>query len=179
LVFFCDPKAASLSALDDEAQAVQDAFPRTADVRLVRNLDAQSLQQELLARPPRFFLFLGHTNVSLDGNTPTLAFTDRRRNLVAVKPASLSALLGSFSPAHGGPLSLVFLNGCESESLGRAVFAAGVPTVICWKTCVENGAAAVFSQAFFSAHMTHGCTTAAAFEQARQSVRTDAPARRA
>ena len=83
-------------------------------------------------------MFIGHANIELEGQR-TLAFTDRRRELVAVRPATLANMLGQFSPARGGPLELVFLNGCESEALGKAVRRAGIPNVVCWRTLVENG----------------------------------------
>ena len=143
---------------------MQRAYPRDADVRQVRNLDPNELRQELRTRPPRAFMFIGHANVQLEGQR-TLAFTDRRRELVAVRPETLASMLGQFSPARGGPLELVFLNGCESEALGQAVRRAGIPYVVCWRTLVENGAARPFSEAFFSAYAQHGCDAAEAFEQ--------------
>ena len=85
---------------------MQHAYPRDADVRHVRNLDPNELRQELRTRPPRAFMFIGHANVQLEGQR-TLAFTDRRRELVAVRPETLASMLGQFSPARGGPLELV------------------------------------------------------------------------
>jgi len=164
LIFSCNPKACALPGLDDEAHAVQRAYPRDADVRQVRNLDPNELRQELCTRPPRAFMFIGHANIELEGQR-TLAFTDRRRELVAVRPATLASMLGQFSPARGGPLELVFLNGCESEALGKAVRKAGIPNVVCWRTLVENGAARPFSEAFFTAYAQQGCDAAEAFEQ--------------
>ena len=143
---------------------MQRAYPRDADVRQVRNLDPNELRQELCTRPPRAFMFIGHANIELEGQR-TLAFTDRRRELVAVRPATLASMLGQFSPARGGPLELVFLNGCESEALGKAVRKAGIPNVVCWRTLVENGAARPFSEAFFTAYAQQGCDAAEAFEQ--------------
>ena len=129
LVFYCNPKREPLSGLDKEAHDCQEAFPRGADVRQKRNLDPEELREELLARPPRAFLFLGHANAALNGK-PTLAFTNRDGDLVTVKPDVLARMLGAFSPAQGGPLELVFLNGCESVALGEAVHKAGVPFVV-------------------------------------------------
>lgn len=138
LIFSCNPQACELRGLDEEVQAVQRAFARSADVRHMRNLDPKELQQELLSRPPKAFMFIGHANAEVDGEH-TLAFcSGRRRELVAVQPETLARLLGEFSPARGGPLRLVFLNGCQSEDLGRAVLAAGVPHVVCWSTLVET-----------------------------------------
>ena len=52
-------------------------------------------------------------------------------------------------PTIAGSLELVFLNGCRSERLGRALLDAGVPTVVCWSTLVADGAARVFARTFF------------------------------
>lgn len=169
LIFSCNPKTCALPGLDEEVHAVQRAFKRSADVRHVRNLDPKELQKELLSRPPRCFMFVGHANAEVDG-AKTLAFcTGKDRELCAVTPETLAKLLGEFSPARGGPLRLVFLNGCQSEALGRAVLDAGVPHVVCWSTIVETKAAAAFSEGFFRA-MEEGCDVAGAFEQAKLAV---------
>ena len=84
LIFSCNPKACPLPGLDDEAHAVQSAYPREADVKLIRNKDPNELRQEMVTRPPRAFMFIGHADVKLGGK-PTLAFTDQRRALVAVE----------------------------------------------------------------------------------------------
>ena len=76
---------------------------------------------------------------------------------------------------RGGPLEFVFLNGCCSEPLGEAVRAAGVPTVVCWRSEVEDGAARILARAFFQALGSSGSADAdavrAAFESAKAAVR--------
>lgn len=173
LVFGSNPHSMSLKNIDEEAQAVQDAYPIGADVRQCRNLTPESLQQELLSRPPRAFLFIGHANLELAGEK-TLGFSDgkRKRQLVTVRPDVLASMLGAFSPVNGGPLELVVLNGCDCEDLGRAVHRSGVPHVVCWKTNVESQAAAIFSPAFFEAAIKHECDYGTAFKQAKVAVET-------
>jgi len=90
--------------------------------------------------------------------------------MVAVPPNKLADLLGAVSTARGGPLELVFLNGCSTEDLGLALRAAGIPEVLCWSTPVEHSAAAIFSKAFFDAKEKDGMRTAAAFEHAKLAV---------
>ena len=71
--------------------------------------------------------------------------------------------------AAGGPLELVFLNGCHSEALGSAVYEAGVPFVVCWRTLVENSAAQVFAATFFET-LSQGHDYGRCFEEARSEV---------
>ena len=171
LIFYCNPKGAPLEELDDEAHGVQECFPKDADVRQKRNLDPEELREEMLSRRPRAFLFIGHADANLNGQH-TLAFTDRRRQLVVVDPDVLARILGGHAPKQGGPLELVVLNGCKSLELARAIHAAGVPHVVAWRTRVDNEAARIFSVAFFQALFTHGCSHSAAFEQAKQRIET-------
>ena len=66
-------------------------------------------------------------------------------------------------------LELVFLNGCSSEALGRAVHQqAGVPWVVCWRTPCNDEAARFFSVKFFQA--LNRATYRDAFEQAKSAV---------
>ena len=73
------------------------------------------------------------------------------------------------TPSHGGCLELVVLNGCCSEPLGRAAHDAGVPSVVCWETKVEDSAARIFTLAFFTA-LEDGRSTADAFAAAKTAV---------
>ena len=70
-----------------------------------------------------------------------------------MRPNEIAEMLGAHSPRSGGRLELVFLNGCCSEELGRAVHAAGVPVVVCWSTLAENSAARIFAMTFFKTYM--------------------------
>ena len=83
-----------------------------------------------------------------------------------VDPTVLSAILGVYAPE---PLELVFLNGCRTDQLGRACYAAGVPTVVCWETRAANQAASIFSRCFFEA-VSRGDDYPRAFEQAKHGV---------
>ena len=63
----------------------------------------------------------GHADAGL-GAQKTLGFTSEDTGEIAtVRPAELAEMLGAHSPRSGGRLELVFLNGCCSEELGRAV----------------------------------------------------------
>ena len=90
----------------------------------------------------------GHADLKV-GNQLTLGLTRAGGGLEGVEPDLIAKVLGSHSPSSGGCLELVVLNGCESEALGRAIFAAGIPTVVCWKTKVHDHAARIFSRCFF------------------------------
>ena len=171
LIFSCNPAeatGASLTGLDEEMAAVQDAYPKAADVKQVRNKCANELQDELRASPPRAFLFIGHADADFAGGVRTLYFVDGARRAMPVDPRVLARMLGRYSPSRGGPLELVFINGCNSSSLGEAVLAEGMPNVVCWETVCDNGAAKCFSKAFFRALQDSSC--ADAFEQAKDAV---------
>ena len=78
-------------------------------------------------------------------------------------------MLGRHSPPSGGLLELVFLNGCKGLELGRDVQDAGVPTVVCWETKAHDGAALIFSKAFFDS-VARGRTYAKSFDDAKDAV---------
>ena len=99
-------------------------------------------------RPLRF-LFAGHADSRLNGER-TLAFTDDAGGLSMVQPEALASM-SSVRMGRPNVLELVFLNGCSSEELGRAVHdKAGVPWV-CWRTACNDEAARFFSIKFFQA----------------------------
>jgi hypothetical protein len=135
----------------------------------------------------------GHADAGL-GAQKTLGFTSEDTGEIAtVRPDELAEMLGAHSPRSGGRLELVFLNGCCSEELGRAVHAAGVPVVVCWSTLAENSAARIFAMIFFKTYMrgkdyrqvktglvhgawcmVHGACMAHARWDARARAKTDA-----
>ena len=129
---------------------------------------ALDLQQRLLSKPTRRFLFIGHGDAALDGER-TLGFTSKTGSLKTVSPETLASLLGAHSTKSGGRLDFVFLNGCETLELGRAVGHAGVPTVVCLETKVKDDAAQIFSTAFFLS-VAKCRTYPEAFEDAKQAV---------
>ena len=77
--------------------------------------------------------------------------------------------------AERGTLELVFLNGCCSAALGRAVIDAGVRNVVCWESPTLDSAARVFSVAFFEAvqqmiNQGNAVNYKAAFASAKRKV---------
>lgn len=167
LIFACSPSVGPLSGLDDEAAQLSTVFSGAA---YKRGGTADDLRTQLAAWPTRAFYFLGHADVNLNKGMPTLGFTASDGALAPVDNALIAEILGACSKTSGGHLELVVLNGCKSESLGRAIFAAGVPTVICWSTWLENEAAPVFSLALSKA-LVDGCSASDAFEEAKRAVR--------
>ena len=163
--------------------------------------DAERLRSTLAARRTRRFLFSGHADLkttpsSSSSQAPaasddapsnpgkpigsldlTLGFTKPGGLLEAIDPPELIAeLLGAHAPSggDGGCLELVFLNGCRSESLGRAIRAAGVPAVVCWRTRCLDAAARLFARVFFQ-HIAGsrgggGSLYTRAFEEAKRAV---------
>ena len=91
------------------------------------------------------FLFSGHADAQLNHGERTLAFTSLNGGLAVIEPHSISHMLGGF--AQKGDLDLVFLNGCCSAELGKAVLEAGVPNVVCWESPTSDDAARIFSVA--------------------------------
>eukprot|EP00966_Prymnesium_polylepis_P001534 35212-Prymnesium_polylepis.1 len=136
----------------------------------MRNRSVAELQASLSARPPRAFLFMGHADVQICGaGDKTLLVVDERGKAKPVVPHVFARMLGRHSPAQGGPLELVFLNGCKSIGLGGKLREHGVPHVVCWETICENSAAMAFSEAFFGA-LRPSSSCADAFEHAKDAV---------
>ena len=128
----------------------------------------------MVTRPPRAFMFIGHADVKLGGK-PTLAFTDQRRALVAVKPATLANVMGQFSVSRGGPLELVFLNGCCSEDVCTEVSRRFGVATAGWRTLTADVAAKVWSIGLVErlvrdAGPLSRSNVLAAFEHGRRSV---------
>ena len=79
---------------------------------------------------PRQFLFAGHADAKLNKKR-TLAFTDDAGNLSMVNPDALASMFQGVREGREVVLELVFLNGCNSDVLGRAVHEqARVPWVV-------------------------------------------------
>jgi hypothetical protein len=167
LIFACSPSVGPLSGLDDEAAQLSTVSSGAA---IVRGGTADDLRTQLAAWPTRAFYFLGHADVNLNSGMPTLGFTASDGALAPADNALIAEILGACSKTNGGHLELVVLNGCKSESLGRAIFAGGVPTVICWSTLLENQAGPVFSLALSKA-LADGRSASDAFEEAKRAVR--------
>lgn len=168
LIFVSSPTVSPLPNAVLEANEVsalctcttQEQYGGTADV-----------MRQLLAKPTRYLLFSGHADAPApDGSAnTTLGFTTTSGFLELIRPEDVGAIVGRAAPSRGGCLELVFLNGCCSESLGKAICDAGVPNVVCWRTQTEDGAARVFARAFFEALET-GTTVADSYEAAKLAV---------
>ena len=100
----------------------------------------------------------------------TLGFTTPSGFLELIDPKDVGGIIAHATPSRGGCLELVFLNGCCSENLGKAIRDAGVPNVVCWRTQTEDGAARAFAKGFFEA-LENGDTVADAFEAATLAVK--------
>ena len=118
------------------------------------DVTADVLRSALRDTETRRFLFIGHADAPTSRSedaTRTLGFVLNDGTLAAARPQDLAVLLGRHSPKKGGRLELVFLNGCRSEALARAVRGEGVPYVVAWATSAHDEAARLFSRAFFEA----------------------------
>jgi len=146
LIFTCSPRVAVLPNALQEATEVSRAVE--ASIFAGGDVTAAVLQAQLLSTPTRRFLFIGHTDARM-ANQRTLGFTHSDGTLSTVAGDGVAQLLGRFSPANGGVLELVFLNGCRSDKLARAIHNAGIPFVVAWKTRCHDAAARVFSRCFF------------------------------
>ena len=172
LVWVCNPshgaaKQLALPHLEREASDISTIMPAA----IFNGGGPSLLREELSAKSTRRFLFCGHADAGL-GAQKTLGFTSEHTGqLSTVQPETLAEMLGAHSPQNGGRLELVFLNGCCSEELGRAVHAAGVPVVVCWSTMAENSAARIFASTFFRTYM-RGKSYRQAFDEAKRAVRT-------
>ena len=162
LVFACSPVACALPEVMQEAREVRDIMDKLATKSQTKPCEvcsgtADDLRLELAAVPTRRFLFSGHANLEWPrGGRKTLAFTGLDGKIHKVNANTLEGLFG-VSSAGGSQgealdqLELVFLNGCQSEELGKAVCKAGVRTVVCWRTKVVDEAARKFATSFFQA----------------------------
>jgi hypothetical protein len=167
LVFVCSPGHCPCPKADDEATEVSQHC--AAAIR--RGGTAADLQRCLIERATRRFLFIGHADTAGVSDQRTLCFTSEGGGVKTCCNHDLAAMFGAASPAAGGGLELVFLNGCRSAELGRAVHAAGVPFVVCWRSRTADDAARRFSVSFFNAYRYHN-DYRRAFQQAKLEVAT-------
>ena len=189
LIFACSPTQAALPEAGAEAVEVAMATSWADGVVISFGGDAERLRAQLAAQRTKRFLFCGHADVKVARATeaaPTehegaargearpgmdlaLGFTLPGGLLSAVEPELIADLLGAHSPRSGRGLELAFLNGCRSEALGRAVHAAGVPHVVCWRSRVLDSAARLFARTFFQL-LASGAAVRRAFDEARRAV---------
>ena len=152
LVFACSPRVAALPNALFEATEVSKSCDAAIYAR--GDVTADVLRSALRDTDTRRFLFIGHADAPTSRSedaTRTLGFVLNDGTLAAARPQDLAVLLGRHSPKKGGRLELVFLNGCRSEALARAVRGEGVPYVVAWATSAHDEAARLFSRAFFEA----------------------------
>ena len=152
LVFACSPRVAALPNALFEATEVSKSCDAAIYAR--GDVTADVLRSALRDTETRRFLFIGHADAPTSRSedaTRTLGFVLSDGTLAAARPRDLAVLLGRHSPRKGGRLELVFLNGCRSEALARAVRGEGVPYVVAWATSAHDEAARLFSRAFFEA----------------------------
>ncbi|KAL1498462.1 hypothetical protein AB1Y20_013787 [Prymnesium parvum] len=165
LIFVCSPSRSPLPGLQDEALRVS----RAIQASIFIGGTAADLRRRLLCTPTRRFLFSGHADTGL-GGARTLGFTSDHGELAAVHPPDLVDMLAAHAPCNGGELELVFLNGCHSDALGRAVHEAGIPFVVCWTTLAENSAAQLFATTFFET-MAQGHSYQRSFQEAISEIK--------
>ena len=175
LICHCSPSVAPLPNVQPEAVEVKKAYCDSAEVF---SGTSELLREKLLDNRPSRFLFAGHADRQLDPGKRTLAFEDDKGRLPElVRPDTLVDMFLSLRERRGGVLELVFLNGCESEDLGRALREqAKVPWVVCWRTKCNDEAARLFSVHFFEALSLAGALETepypSAFYQAKSALIT-------
>ena len=175
LICHCSPSVAPLPNVRPEAVEVKKAYGDSAEVF---SGTSELLREKLLDRRPARFLFAGHADRQLDPGRRMLAFEDDTGRLPElVRPETLVDMFLSLRERRGDVLELVFLNGCESEDLGRTLCEqAKVPWVVCWRTKCNDEAARLFSIHFFEALRRAGALEAepypSAFYQAKSALIT-------
>ena len=170
LVFVCSPSISPLPQALKEAEEIKATCTAWTCQVTSNNATAQELRGQLSEHRPRRFLFSGHGDARYMGGY-TLGFARPDGGaLEVVGPKLLSTVLGSQGEDSDGTLDLCFLNGCNTEALGRAAREAGVPTAVCWRTETLDGAAKLFSTVFFKTVSVLGRTYREAFDEAVRAV---------
>ena len=105
--------------------------------------------------------FAGHADAELYGRC-TLAWV--KHGLVEVVDADTIVLVMRHA-------RFVFLNGCESEALAKALVAEGVDDVICWSTLAHDDPARVIALTVWE-RLVAGDSVATAFEEGVKKVLT-------
>ena len=172
LVFACSPHISPLPQAGSEAVSVLLATSWGEACSIHWGGTSVQLQDALTARKTCRFLFSGHADGNYEGATSvvqatkSLGFTKPGGDLEVADPAVLAETLGRFKQT----LELVFLNGCESLSLGRLVCNQGIRTVVCWSTKTEDSAACLFASEFFALVARGGKSAREAFDGAKDKL---------
>ena len=174
LIWPCSPLVSPLAQVGQEATEVALVWGNGGEpgLKICWGGSAAALSKELDDPGARRFLFSGHADAP-SGGERTLGFTGPGGVLEKIDPPQLLAdLLGRYAAGSvsGGNLELVFVNGCCSLDLGKAVHAAGVRTVICWQTQAQDEPAKILAREFFR-HVAFGKSYPDAFDQAVQAVK--------
>ena len=178
LIFGCSPTVSELPEVGGEVNDVASTFQGGSAVLPLWGGTMRGLAEVLSKQRTKRFHFTGHANAD-DPSAPrgtiagrTLGFTLPGGRLSTVPADQLAALLGKHAPSGGvgGELSLVFINGCESEPLGHQIITEGVQTVVCWRTKSADEAARLFAVRFFQV-IAQGGTDLEAFNAAVDEVR--------
>ena len=172
LCFACSPARAPLPEAGSEVVAVQTACNWGHTVDILWGGTLKDLTKDLL-KPTRRLLFAGHADATDSNGGKTLGLTSPGGVILAALPPAdaVAALLVKSSPLHGGLLELAYLDGCESEPLGRKCHQAGINVVMCWRTRVSDPAARDFAVRFFRC-VANGDSYKDAFSNAVQHVAT-------
>jgi hypothetical protein len=146
--FACSPARAPLPEAGSEVVAVQMAcnWGHTVDIRWGGSL--KDLANDL-RKPTRRFLFAGHADARDPNGGKTLGLTLPGGVLLEPPADAVAAELVKSSPSNGGLLELAYLDGCESEPLGRKCHQADIDFVMCWRTRVLDPGARDFAVRFF------------------------------
>ena len=173
LIWACSPAQSPLPNVRLEANEVIQVYSA-----IFSSGSAKELHNTLRNMHPRQFLFAGHADAKLNKKR-TLAFTDDSGKLSMIEPNALASMLKSVREGRASVLELVFLNGCKSDVLGRAVHEqACVPWVVCCRTVCNDEAACLFSKAFFRALGRPDVYYLDAFKEAKTAVEVETCPRR-
>lgn len=143
----CPIGKAYLPNVVKEAQDASAAFG--AQGRIAKNVSPEGVNALLTVLMPRMLLFSGHGDLPLPGGGTTLAFVGACGQIIGEDPAAIAKMFGARGACHGGPLQVVFLNGCHTAKLAKAVHDAGVPVAVGWRTKVHDFGARYFAKVFF------------------------------
>ncbi len=144
---------ASRASVHDAPARVHDT-PLTFRAPLPPPVTLVQLNETLHSKPSRRLHFCGHADVEWGSGGAkrfTLGFTTSASRIAPVEPRLIAQYLGRHAVSRGGALELVFINGCRSLDLGRAVRDAGVPYVVCWASACDSLAATYFAATFYRA----------------------------
>ena len=172
----CSPKRLRLAKASVEIVQVAEASAWSQEqVTLSWGGQAETIIADLSQRPTRRLLFAGHADAPSVNGGRSLGFTSPGGDLAPFDEDKLVQLLAQFFPRSEEDsehphriLKLIFLNGCQSEPLGRRLRELGAPCVVCWRTATNDDLARLFAVKFF--HVIATCERAAEESSLHPSV---------